>query len=89
MANIKSAKKRIRSSQRRNVINSNRESSIRTAIKKVREAVATGKPDVAQAALRAAQPEIQRGVVKGVLHQKTASRKISRLAKQILGLSKA
>ena len=77
MANHTSAKKRIRRNARRAAINGARMSRIRTFIKKVETAIASGDNDAAREALRVAQPEIQRGVSRGVLHRNTASRKIS------------
>lgn len=86
MANHKSAKTRIRRNARREDINGARRSRIRTHIKKVESAIAAGEKDAAAEALKAAQPEIQRGVTKGVLHRNTASRKISRLSAAIKAL---
>ena len=83
MANHTSAKKRIRRNERRAVINGARMSRIRTFMKKVETAIASGDADAAREALRVAQPEIQRGVSRGVLHRNTASRKISRLAARV------
>ena len=83
MANHTSAKKRIRRNDRRAAINGARMSRIRTFIKKVETALATGDAVAAREALRVAQPEIQRGVTRGVLHRNTASRKISRLAARV------
>jgi len=83
MANHKSAKKRIRRNAHRAEINKSRISRIRTFIKKVEKAIATGDGANAKEALRVAQPEIMRGVTKGVLHKNTASRKMSRLAQRI------
>jgi small subunit ribosomal protein S20 len=79
MANHKSAKTRIRRNERREVINGARRGRIRTFIKKVEAAIESGDKDAAAAALKAAQPEIHRGITRGVLHKNTASRKISRL----------
>jgi small subunit ribosomal protein S20 len=79
MANHKSAKTRIRRNARREVINGARRGRIRTFIKKVEAAIESGDKDAAAAALKAAQPEIHRGITRGVLHKNTASRKISRL----------
>lgn len=79
MANHKSAKTRIRRNERRRVINGARRGRVRTHIKKVEAAIEAGDKEAAAAALKAAQPEIHRGVSKGVLHKNTASRKISRL----------
>ncbi len=87
MANNPSARKRIRQTERRTMVNKARRSRIRTFIRKVEEAVAKGDAATAQAALRDAQPEIMRGVTKGVLHKNTASRKVSRLAARVKALS--
>jgi small subunit ribosomal protein S20 len=86
MANTPQAKKRIRRNSRRELINHGRISRIRTFIKAVESAVAAGSKDEAAQALRAAQPEIARGVARGVLHKNTASRKFSRLAKRVAAL---
>jgi small subunit ribosomal protein S20 len=86
MANHKSAKTRIRRNARRTEINHSRISRIRTFIKKVETAVAGGDAEQARAAFRAAQPEIHRGVTKGVLHRNTAARKISRLSARVKAL---
>lgn len=83
MANIKSAKKRIRRTARQTEVNRRRRSRLRSFIRKVEEAVASGDKEAAAAALREAQPEIMRGAGKGVLHKNTASRKISRLSRSI------
>lgn len=83
MANSPSAKKRARQAARRTVINKARRSRVRTYIRKVEEAIASGDQAVALAALQAAQPEIMRGANKGVLHGNTASRKISRLHNRV------
>lgn len=87
MANTPQAEKRIRRNDRRAEINGARVSRIRTVIKKVETAIAGGKRADAEAALKAAQPEIMRGVSKGVTHKNTASRKISRLTKRIRALA--
>jgi small subunit ribosomal protein S20 len=87
MANTPQSKKRARQNERRNEINKARRSRIRTFIRKVEEALATGNPDSATAALRAAQPELARGVTKGVLHKNTVARKISRLAARVKALA--
>ncbi|MDJ0825625.1 MAG: 30S ribosomal protein S20 [Rhodobacter sp.] len=79
MANSPQAKKRARQNQRRYDINKARRSRIRTFLRKVEEAIASGDRDAAAAALRQAQPELMRGVSKGVLHKNTAARKVSRL----------
>jgi small subunit ribosomal protein S20 len=87
MANHKSAKKRIIRNANRALINGARVSRIRTFVKKVDAAIAAGDADVAREALRAAQPELQRGVSRGVLHRNTVSRKISRLAARVKALA--
>jgi small subunit ribosomal protein S20 len=87
MANHKSAEKRIRQTERRTAVNKARLSRIRTFVKKVETALEAGDKSTAQAAFLAAQPELQRGVTKGVLHKNTAARKISRLAHRLRTLS--
>lgn len=87
MAHHKSAKKRIRQTARRTTINRARTSRVRNYVKKVETAIASGDKKAAEAAFKEAQPEIQRGAVKGVLHRNTASRKLSRLSAQIKKLS--
>ena len=87
MANHKSAEKRIRQTERRTAVNKARLSRIRTFVKKVETALDAGDKSSAQAAFLAAQPELQRGVTKGVLHKNTAARKISRLAHRLRTLS--
>ena len=87
MANHKSAQKRIRRNAFRAQVNHARIARIRTFVKKVEVAIAGGDPTEASAALQAAQPEIQRGVTKGLLHRNTAARKISRLSRRVRGLS--
>jgi len=87
MAHNKSAKKRIRQTVRRTAVNRARTSRVRSFVKSVETAIAGGDKKAAEAALKAAQPEIQRGATKGVLHRNTASRKLSRLSAQIKKLS--
>lgn len=87
MAHHKSAKKRIRQTETRTAVNRSRVSRIRTFIKKVETAIASGDAAQAQAALKTAQPEIMRGVTKGVLAKGTASRKVSRLAARVKALA--
>ena len=87
MANHKSAKKRIIRNANRALINGARVSRIRTFVKKVDAAIAAGDVDAAREAVRAAQPELQRGVSRGVLHKNTVSRKISRLAARVKALA--
>lgn len=86
MANIKSAKKRAVQSVKRAKINHSRLSRIRSAVRNVEAAIASGKKDDAVAALRAAQPELMRGATKGVLHKNAAARKLSRLSARIKAL---
>lgn len=86
MANSLQSKKRARQSERRADINKARRSRIRTFLRKVEEALASGSKDTAAEALRAAQPELMRGVTKGVMHKNTASRKMSRLAARVKAL---
>jgi small subunit ribosomal protein S20 len=86
MANTPQAKKRIRRNDRRAEINGARVSRIRTFVKKVEAALVAGDKDAASAALAAAQPELARGVSKGVVHKNTASRKFSRLTKAVSAL---
>ncbi len=87
MANTPQAKKRIRRNDRRAEINGNRVGRIRTFIKKVESALLAGDKTAAAEALAAAQPELARGVARGVLHKNTASRKFSRLTKAVTSLS--
>ena len=86
MANTPQAKKRIRRNTRRADINGARVSRIRTFVKAVENAIAAGKKDDAAAALKQAQPEMARGVARGVMHKNTASRKFSRLTKRVASL---
>jgi len=86
MANTPQARKRIRRNERRAEINGARISRIRTFVKKVESAIEGGDKTVATAALLAAQPELDRGVARGVLHKNTASRKLSRLSKAVASL---
>ena len=86
MANTPQAKKRIRRNNRRTEVNGARVSRIRTFIKAVESALLMGDKGAASDALKAAQPELQRGVARGVLHKNTASRKFSRLTKRVSAL---
>ncbi|MBZ0123154.1 MAG: 30S ribosomal protein S20 [Roseovarius sp.] len=86
MANTPQSKKRARQNLRRLTVNKARRSRIRTYLRKVEEAIASGDKDAAQAALRAAQPELMRGVTKGVFHKNTAARKLSRLSARVKAL---
>ena len=87
MANTSSAKKMARKIARRTEVNGARRSRMRTFLRKVEEAIAGGNKDAAAAVLRTAETEIMRAAQKGVLHKNTASRKVSRLASRIQGLS--
>ena len=86
MANTPQAKKRIRRNERRTEINGARVSRIRTFVKQLESALAAGDKDQAQAAMQKVQPELARGVAKGVVHKNTAARKISRLTKRVAAL---
>jgi small subunit ribosomal protein S20 len=86
MAQHKSAKKRIRQTERRTAVNRARTSRVRTFIKRVETAIAAGDKAAAENALKEAQPEIHRGVRAGVLHRNTAARKLSRLSARIKSL---
>ncbi|MTI01387.1 MULTISPECIES: 30S ribosomal protein S20 [Alphaproteobacteria] len=86
MANSPQAKKRARQNDKRFAINKARRSRIRTFLRKVEEAIASGDKEAATAALRVAQPELMRGVTKGVFHKNTAARKMSRLSARVKAL---
>ena len=83
MANTRSAKKMVRKIARRTEVNTARRSRMRTFIRKVEEAIASGDKAAAQDAFKQAQPEIMRAASKGVLHKNTSSRKISRLSARV------
>jgi small subunit ribosomal protein S20 len=87
MANTPQAKKRIRRNARRAEVNGARVSRIRTYVKQVEAALAAGDKEQAAAALRRVQPELARGVAKGVVHKNTAARKVSRLSKRVAALA--
>ncbi len=87
MANTVSAKKMTRKIAKRTAINRSRRSRMRTFIRKVEEALATGDPAGAAAALHAAEPEIMRAAQKGIVHKNMASRKVSRLAARVRALA--
>ena len=89
MANTASARKRIRQTKTRTARNTARKSRLRTFVRKVEEAIASGNKDAASGALRAAQPEMQRASGKGVIHANTVARKLSRLSARIKALSVA
>jgi len=86
MANTPQAKKRIRRNATRATINHSRVSRIRTFIKAVESAIESGKKKEAAEALKQVQPEIARGVTRGVIHKNTAARKFSRLSKRVASL---
>ena len=87
MANTTSAKKATRKIERRTEVNKARRSRMRTFLRKVEEAIASGDQAAAAAALKAAQPEIMRAAQKGVVHKNTAARKISRLNSRVKGIA--
>ena len=87
MANTASARKRIRQTKVRTLRNHARKSRMRTFVKKVEAAIATGDKEAATAALRAAQPEMQRAATKGVVHANTVARKLSRMSTRVNALS--
>lgn len=86
MANSAQSKKRARQNEKRFQINKARRSRIRTFLRRVEEAIASGDKEAAAAALHAAQPELMRGVTKGVFHKNTAARKMSRLSSRVKAL---
>lgn len=86
MANSPQAKKRARQNERRMEINKARRSRIRTYLRRVEEAIASGDQANAAAALKEVQPELMRGVTRGVLHKNTAARKMSRLSARVKAL---
>lgn len=87
MANSPQAKKRARQNEARFQVNKARRSRIRTFLRKAEEAIASGDKDAATAAVRALQPELMRGVSKGVFHKNTASRKMSRLSARVKAIA--
>lgn len=87
MANHKSAEKRARQTLRRTAVNRDRIGRVRTFIRKVEEAIASGDKTKAQEAFRAAQPEMMRGAQTSVIHKNTVSRKLSRLAARIKAMT--
>jgi small subunit ribosomal protein S20 len=87
MANTKSAKKATRQAARRTQVNKSRVTRARTAVRSVEEAIAAGDKDAAIAALKSAAPTLVRTAQKGVLHKKTASRKVSRLNARVKAMS--
>ena len=87
MANSEQSKKRARQSEARYAVNKARRSRVRTYLRKVEEALAAGDAAAAQEALKNAQPELMRGVSKGIMHKNTASRKVSRLTSRVKTLA--
>ena len=83
MANTKSAKKAARQTVRRTAANKTRRSRLRSSVRKVEQAIASGNKEAARAALKEAEPVIVRTAQKGMIHRKSASRKVSRLAKRV------
>jgi small subunit ribosomal protein S20 len=88
MANTKSAKKAVRKIERRTAVNRSRRSQMRTYVRKFDEALAVGDAAAATSALQEAMPLVMRAAQKGILHKNTASRKVSRMTKQLKGLAK-
>lgn len=87
MANSPQAKKRARQNERRFQVNKARRSRVRTYLRKVEEAIEAGDKDAAKAALRAAQPELMRGVSRGIFHKNTIARKMSRLSSRVKAIA--
>ncbi len=87
MANSPQAKKRARQNERRAQVNKTRRTRIRSFLRKVEEAIASGNKETATEALRVAQPELMRGVTKGIYHKNTASRKMSRLSSRVKAIA--
>ena len=87
MANTTSAKKAVRKIERRTAVNKSRRSQMRTYLRKVEEAIASGDPAAASAALGNAAPLLMRAAQKGIVHKNTASRKVSRLSKRVRALA--
>lgn len=87
MANTPQSKKRARQAERRADVNKSRRSRIRTFLRKVEEAIESGNREAATAALRAAQPELMRGVTKGIFHKNTAARKMARLSARVKAIA--
>ena len=87
MANTSSAKKMVRKIARRTNVNRNRVSRVRTFLRNVEQAIASGDKEAAMSALKAAQPELMRAASRGAFHRNTASRKMSRLSQRIKALA--
>ena len=87
MANTSSAKKMVRKIERRTAVNKARRSRVRTYLRKVEEAIASGDKNSAEAALKVAQPELHRAVSKGIFHKNTIARKLSRLSARVKAIA--
>ncbi|MAC72059.1 30S ribosomal protein S20 [Rhodobacteraceae bacterium] len=87
MANTPQSKKRARQNERRSEINKARRSRIRTFLRRVEEAIESGDKEAAGSALVSAQPELMRGVTKGIYHKNTAARKMSRLSARVKSIA--
>lgn len=87
MANTKSAKKMVRKIERRTAVNKMRRTRVRTFLRRVEEAIASGDKGAATEALRAAQPELQRAAQKGIFHKNTVARKLSRLSSRVKAIA--
>ena len=87
MPNTRSAEKRVRKTEKRTAVNKNRRTQVRSAMRRVEEAISAGDKKAAAAALKAAEPQIMRGVTKGVIHKNTGSRKVSRLSARVKKLN--
>ena len=87
MANTPQSKKRARQNERRSEINKARRSQIRTFLRRVEEAIESGDKEAAGSALISAQPELMRGVTKGIYHKNTAARKMSRLSARVKSIA--
>lgn len=87
MANTSSAKKAARKIARRTQVNHSRIARVRSYVRKVDEALASGDKEAAKVALKAAEPELMRAAAKGVVHRKTASRKVARMAAQVKAIA--
>lgn len=87
MANTKSAKKMVRKIERRTAVNKSRRSRVRTFLRRVEEAIASGDKKAADEAFKAAQPEMHRAVSRGIFHKATVARKLSRLSSRIKALA--
>ncbi|MFM9941889.1 MAG: 30S ribosomal protein S20 [Hyphomicrobiaceae bacterium] len=87
MANTKSAARAARVTKRRTEVNKSRRTVVKSTIRAVEDAIAAGKKGEAEAALKVVEPQLMRGVQKGIVHKKTASRKVSRLSARVKGMS--